>query len=278
MLNDESKSEIVKLNIGGFRYTTSKATLTQSSSFFSALVEGKLSSTKDDNGAYFIDRDGQYFGPILEFLRTGDLVIPPSMEARSVLREASFYCVKLEDDYVSGGNVPIMDGGLYFCINPGKENDEYFYFQKDQNRVLCQSFRSNLPLWQIDHQTTSGSFLSIRASGLSFHLVFLDGLLYSSSKPCRFKHGNLGTFDLDKVYKDKEDRCILFSDEKTLYIYDRHDFGWCCCSFQRNKRNTLYFEVSNQNRTKESPTVFWLVPFGSVLVLINDRQIGTIFL
>uniref|UniRef100_A0A6B2LEQ8 Potassium channel tetramerisation-type BTB domain-containing protein n=1 Tax=Arcella intermedia TaxID=1963864 RepID=A0A6B2LEQ8_9EUKA len=46
------------------------------------------------DGCYFIDRDGKYFEPILEFLRTGDVVVPKNMNLNSVIREAEFFGIK----------------------------------------------------------------------------------------------------------------------------------------------------------------------------------------
>lgn len=37
---------------------------------------GSFTAVKDERGYYFIDRDGEYFAPILEFLRTGDFYVP----------------------------------------------------------------------------------------------------------------------------------------------------------------------------------------------------------
>lgn len=42
-------------------------------------------------GAYFIDRNGRFFEPILDFLRNGTLILPPQMSLESVLVEANFY-------------------------------------------------------------------------------------------------------------------------------------------------------------------------------------------
>jgi hypothetical protein len=38
---------------------------------FYSTVEWKNQSLKDEEGYYFIDRDGEYFAPLLSFLRTG---------------------------------------------------------------------------------------------------------------------------------------------------------------------------------------------------------------
>jgi hypothetical protein len=38
-------------------------------------------------------REGRYFEPILNYMRTGELLIPPSMPKSAVLAEADFYCI-----------------------------------------------------------------------------------------------------------------------------------------------------------------------------------------
>jgi len=91
-------NSIVKLNIGGFKYITTKSTLlgtfrSPEPNFFSALLNGEMPTSKIDDWI-FIDRDGQYFSPILEFLRTDDVVIPAGMNVNSVLREAEYFGIK----------------------------------------------------------------------------------------------------------------------------------------------------------------------------------------
>uniref|UniRef100_A0A8C7XN68 BTB/POZ domain-containing protein KCTD3 n=1 Tax=Oryzias sinensis TaxID=183150 RepID=A0A8C7XN68_9TELE len=78
--------EIVQLNVGGSRFSTSRQTLMWiPDSFFSSLLSGRISTLRDETGAIFIDRDPTAFAPILNFLRTKELDL-------SVLRhEAEFY-------------------------------------------------------------------------------------------------------------------------------------------------------------------------------------------
>jgi len=93
-------SEMVKLNVGGVKYLTTRSTLcSKGDNFFTALLNGKIPSTKYEE-YYFIDRDGKSFHFVLEFLRTGQFEIPKYISEQSVLREVSYYGIHLSN-YVS---------------------------------------------------------------------------------------------------------------------------------------------------------------------------------
>lgn len=93
---------IVDLNVGGIRFTTTVSTLTsRGENFFTGLLSGKYGSSKDErcgrdriiqfvanqnySGAYFIDRNGRYFEFILDFLRTGIVLVPSEIPLEGVL-------------------------------------------------------------------------------------------------------------------------------------------------------------------------------------------------
>jgi len=88
---------MIKLNIGGYRYCTSKSTLlsTKVDNFFHRLLSGDVPSEKDESGHYFIDRNGALFEPILDFLRTGILIVPKDHKLVQILHEANFYLIDL---------------------------------------------------------------------------------------------------------------------------------------------------------------------------------------
>ncbi|KAG8511124.1 BTB/POZ domain-containing protein KCTD17 [Galemys pyrenaicus] len=71
----------VRLNVGGTVFLTTRQTLCrEQKSFLSRLCQGEeLQSDRDETGAYLIDRDPTYFGPILNFLRHGKLVLDKDM-------------------------------------------------------------------------------------------------------------------------------------------------------------------------------------------------------
>jgi len=87
---------IIKLNVGGRIFHTSKSTLTREKSMLSYMFSGSgFKLEKDDTGAYFIDRSGEHFEKILNYFRTGTYVPPESNETYKELKlEVEFYQIE----------------------------------------------------------------------------------------------------------------------------------------------------------------------------------------
>ena len=112
--HNSSNNGIVHLNVGGTRFSTSRQTLLlmqssssssslgqsssaggmsaahQENTFFTALLSGRISSHKDESGAYFIDRDPDLFRMILNYLRTRAISLE-NVDLKALLHEAEFY-------------------------------------------------------------------------------------------------------------------------------------------------------------------------------------------
>ncbi|GBF97932.1 hypothetical protein Rsub_10605 [Raphidocelis subcapitata] len=89
--------ELVTLNIGGTKFTTTVATLRNAPppSLLEAMFSGRHAVSTAEDGSVFIDRDSRHFGDVLNFLRTGQLAYPKGgtdfkylLELRA---EAEFY-------------------------------------------------------------------------------------------------------------------------------------------------------------------------------------------
>lgn len=95
----DNKSQILKLNIGGYRYSTTIQTLTtlEPECLFSSMFKGRIPCSIDENGHYFIDRNGKNFGYILDWLRDGPQSLPKFSDrvlVHHLISEANFYMLE----------------------------------------------------------------------------------------------------------------------------------------------------------------------------------------
>ncbi|KAI9270107.1 BTB/POZ protein [Helicostylum pulchrum] len=82
---------IVKLDVGGTVYRTTKDTLRESE-FLCNLVDGNWSENLSNQKEIFIDRDGFLFRYVLLYLRTGQLDVDKQYW-KSLRNEAEFYII-----------------------------------------------------------------------------------------------------------------------------------------------------------------------------------------
>jgi hypothetical protein len=117
----EAQEGHIVLNIGGQRYHTSVQTLRRvPHTFFDAYFSGRYAQDVCADGSIFVDRAGEHFAHVLEYMRDGvvSVVEPgarPSVSLlRALKREFGFYCIQLvaeqpaepklvETAYVIGG-------------------------------------------------------------------------------------------------------------------------------------------------------------------------------
>ena len=87
------RSNIVRLNVGGHKFMSSRATLNQSG-YFAGLLSGKFKVDLDDDGTYFVDRNGKWFGYLLDFMRSG-ITSVPRKSLPFILIESDYYQINL---------------------------------------------------------------------------------------------------------------------------------------------------------------------------------------
>lgn len=87
-MTSPTSREIVRLNVGGHLFTTTKSTLKR----FPTDALDKILRKHDKEGNVFVDRDGRMFQYILGFLRSGKLCLPDDFsEFDSLTTEVEAY-------------------------------------------------------------------------------------------------------------------------------------------------------------------------------------------
>ena len=89
----DGAGRVVRLNVGGTLFETSKTTLRQGGAFFERLLSGDFNDF-DESGVAFIDRDPAYFRCILQYMRSGGLELPEPLTVQGLLAEAQFFLVE----------------------------------------------------------------------------------------------------------------------------------------------------------------------------------------
>jgi hypothetical protein len=86
---------VVDLNVGGTLYSTTRTTLLRQDSMLAAMFSGRHELKRRADGRIFIDRDGELFKYVLQYLRDGDLDVEHLDQGlrKRLKREAAFYCL-----------------------------------------------------------------------------------------------------------------------------------------------------------------------------------------
>lgn len=124
--------EKLKLNVGGQLFATSRESLLrEKDSLFSSMFSGRgFKVEPDEEGAYFIDRDGTHFRHILNFLRSGKVFIPEDrQDLDELVGELEFYHISsYQSAILSATQVDCIfdrigdtNGVLYWLGSSGKQ-------------------------------------------------------------------------------------------------------------------------------------------------------------
>ena len=158
----QSILSIVKLNVGGHYFTTSRQTLTRDpNSMLAAMFSGKFEMEPRGDGAFFIDRDGTHFRFILNYLRTGKLTLPDGATfLKELAEEAEFYQIQgILHELKSISSVKLNVGGHYFTTT-------LHTLTKDPNSRLAAMFSG-------EHAENSTLFLDRDGQHFRFILNYL---------------------------------------------------------------------------------------------------------
>mmetsp|Transcript_1026 Transcript_1026/g.1454 ORF Transcript_1026/g.1454 Transcript_1026/m.1454 type:complete len:292 (+) Transcript_1026:106-981(+) len=180
--SDGSSPEIILLNVGGMKFTTSRNTLCLQDSMLARMFSGTHPLSIDPEGAYFIDRDGTHFQYILNYLRDGSFP-PPELDICSKVlleREARFFCL---DELVEILEAEIKKDRMH----ASQKQFLALYNSQQDSQFLCYS---GLKLPYVDLSNLSLSHATFQHAELSCS-SFINTQLASVN----FDHANLMKVD-----------------------------------------------------------------------------------
>jgi hypothetical protein len=115
----EEDGSVVDLNVGGALYSTTRTTLLRHDSMLAAMFSGRHELKRRADGRIFIDRDGELFKYVLQYLRDGDLDVEDLDQGlrKRLKREAAFYCLPvLEGKLTTGVMEKGQPGSIYLRV------------------------------------------------------------------------------------------------------------------------------------------------------------------
>ena len=113
----EQFPSMLSLSVGGVAYQVSHSLLLkQEDSVLASMFSGRHAVQKDEQGRYFIDRDGVLFAHILSFLRNGELLAAPAgpIDLTRLLREAQYFQIQPLVDELTQRLDEVSQGSLTY--------------------------------------------------------------------------------------------------------------------------------------------------------------------
>ena len=93
--------DIVKFNVGGKRYEVARSLISMYPK--SLLAKAAFSPWNQDNDEeIFIERDGDRFRFVLDYLRDGTVYIPATVAKEAVLLDLNYYGLEYNDEAIIG--------------------------------------------------------------------------------------------------------------------------------------------------------------------------------
>jgi hypothetical protein len=196
------RDKIIELNVGGKHFTTFLSTLTRhEGSMLAAMFSGRHSLVKDNRGRYFIDRPGDSFAVILEWLQTGCFLWPDSEHVKQRLKqeleyfgltEAIFGAAHLDSSIVEHEeciqlrDLLNLDGVLELCYRGSRDGFRSFNFHQK-----CDGGSPSVVLIKTTSGQVLGGFTSVSWSSRSGfnqdNTAFLFTFRNPVNRPQRFE-------------------------------------------------------------------------------------------
>jgi hypothetical protein len=131
--------ETVKFNVGGKHFEVSRALIVEHpDTMLAKLISKAWENESDKDKPIFIDRDGDKFSYVLDYLRYGSIELPQSIPKTMLQRELDYYGIAVAD-----GTVKSMS--FIECVQTNNAKFEHHKLVKD---MLALAAKCNIKLLQ----------------------------------------------------------------------------------------------------------------------------------
>ena len=271
---------VVKFNIGGIKYVTTKSTLySKGENFLTLLItnndQNKVPSLRDEDGYVFVDRDGHLFRFILNYLRTGRYFKPPNISEEELDLEFDFFQVKrlsfsanssIQSDFVSQPELQ-LDIKNYTIILEEWRKDAAEWFDRYKHLILQEISGAAL------NGDTSVTLPFNRSRGTTYYCSNCGNI----QLPTRFVRADLWQESLvDLVQRHLNTRLTFRSYNTTVlgYSFD-FVFSWSGRKAEMDERELLSEVYQLLNSWNIKPSQRRMVDSGCSVVRINSKGSNT---
>eukprot|EP01112_Ceratiomyxa_fruticulosa_P007184 TRINITY_DN1854_c0_g1_i2.p2 TRINITY_DN1854_c0_g1~~TRINITY_DN1854_c0_g1_i2.p2 ORF type:complete len:342 (+),score=62.55 TRINITY_DN1854_c0_g1_i2:867-1892(+) len=265
-------SSPIQLSIGGTKFSTTLDTLLKyRNSFFGCLFSGYISLKPDKDGSFFIDRDGTHFHYILNYLRTGELVLPSNKPhlVKLLLMEAEFYQIESLVDLLGGKTVEEEQTFHLFSESNILSNERPSLVEKLNEWVGCESTQK----WRLVYKGSRDGFqaskfhLNSDNKGASYTILKSGKNIFGGYNPSSWssKGGYLNgkdSFLFSLVNPHNIQPIKLVNHEEQFGPYDHSDYlpiygdGHDLRIFSDRNENSYSYFKSYTNSTNKGSSLF----------------------
>ena len=131
--------DTVKFNVGGKHFEVSRALIEQN---LDTMLSKMISEVweKEPEKPMFIDRDGDMFAHVLNYLRYGSIELSTTIPQAMFKRELDYYGIQLNEFAVQQQSIAEITGSLYNKIADGKiKYNSLFILAVECNNSFCQN-------------------------------------------------------------------------------------------------------------------------------------------
>lgn len=254
----------ISLNVGGQIFVTTLQTLrNDANTMLTSMFSGRFDMTPRRDGSFFIDRDPTHFRFILNFLRTGKIVVPDDPVARKeLLLEAEFYNVEAmieeltpKPEFHESTLLSEKDRSTLMTWLHGKSNWRLIYkasrdgFRAADFHSCCDNYGETVNVIHSTDDYLFGGYTDIpwTSAGGSFQKSGKTFLFAFRSSMKGNKAVKAGVVESSVAVYHHHNACCAFGEGSNIYIADASNTNSSSCSTWNGRYYSLPSDITSSD-------------------------------